>query len=158
MRKRDIISSIVWLIFGGLFIIGSLSQGLIYRGTLGPGSLPFITGIVLVGISLFVLVPAIANIEIDSKQTAALTRKDLKLVGAAIAALVFYTAAMEYAGFALTTFIFMLFVTRLMDAREWRTSFLIAILTAVISYLVFVVLLDVQLPEGIISALWQSPE
>jgi hypothetical protein len=38
-----------------------------------------------------------------------------------------------------------------MEPKAWRTTVLLALLTAVLSYMLFVVLLEVQLPKGLLG-------
>jgi hypothetical protein len=45
----------------------------------------------------------------------------------------------------------MFFMARLVEPKGWRTNALLALLTAVLSYLLFVVLLEVQLPKGLLE-------
>ena len=68
----------------------------------------------------------------------------------AVGALVAYGIVIEYAGFFLTTLFFMLFALRLKETR-WRFITSLALLTAVVSYLLFVVLLELQLPKGLLG-------
>ena len=66
----------------------------------------------------------------------------------ALAALFGYGMALGYLGYLLTTFLFMLSMGQLMESKGWLATTLLALLTAVLSYLLFVVLLEVQLPQG----------
>jgi putative tricarboxylic transport membrane protein len=151
MKNRDLVSSIVWMALGGLFVAGALQQGLMRRGVPGPGFLPFFSGIVLIFISLFVLIPALRARETAEKKAFFPERDSFRKVLFALAALVAFGIAMEYAGFLITTFFFMIFVTRIMEPKGWRLIIVLAFLTAVLSYLLFVILLEVQLPKGLLG-------
>ena len=61
MKHRDLVSSIIWMALGGLFVVGALQQGLMRRGVPGPGFLPFFSGLALIFVSLFVLIPALGQ-------------------------------------------------------------------------------------------------
>jgi hypothetical protein len=64
--------------------------------------------------------------------------------------LAFYVVALEPLGYLLAT-VAMLFVQlRWVESRSWKSSAAIAVLAAVISLLIFQVLLKVTLPEGVI--------
>ena len=63
MKNRDLHSSMFWMGFGVLFVVGSLQQGLLRKGIPGPGFLPFILGIVLMGLSLMIFIPALSKKE-----------------------------------------------------------------------------------------------
>jgi hypothetical protein len=41
MKQRDLVSSIIWMALGGLFVAGVLQQGLMRRAVPGPWFLPF---------------------------------------------------------------------------------------------------------------------
>jgi putative tricarboxylic transport membrane protein len=151
MKNRDLVSSIIWMALGGLFVAGALQQGLMRRGVPGPGFLPFFSGLALMFISLFVFVPALSRVKKAEPGNFFPERDSFKKLLLALAALVAFGVAMEYAGYLLTTLFFMLFVPRIMAAKGWRMFTVVAILTAVLSYLLFVVLLEVQLPKGLLG-------
>jgi hypothetical protein len=65
-------------------------------------------------------------------------------------ALVAYGICLPYGGFILTTFVFMLFMLRIMEPQRWSRVFLISLSTAVLAYFLFAAL-DVQLPQGILG-------
>ncbi len=151
MKHRDLVSSLVWMAVGGLFIVGALQQGLVRKGAPGPGFLPFFSGAGLIFVSLFVFIPALTQRE-KSRGGPFFPEQDSfrKLVWATIALFAF-GFALEYVGYAVTTFFFMYFTARLMKPKGWRTSVLVALLTAGLSYLLFVVSLEVQLPQGLLG-------
>ncbi len=148
MKNRDLVSSIVWMAFGSLFVVGALQQGLMLKGVPGPGFLPFLTGLALVIVSLFVVIPALRRKEKEVGSAFFPEPGSLKKLVTAVAALLAFGIALEYVGYVITTFLFMFFVSRIMDAKRWWVTTLLALSTAVLSYLLFVVLLDVQLPAG----------
>ena len=61
MKNRDLVSSLFWMGFGILFLIGAMVQGLIRRGIPGPGFVPFIVAAVLICLSLSVFFPALVK-------------------------------------------------------------------------------------------------
>jgi len=146
MKNRDLVSSAVWIVFGILFVAGSLHEGLMRRGVPGPGFLPFLSGLALIFVSLFVLIPALYQ----NEKTASNIFFPRKLLFALISLFAF-GFAMQYVGYLLTTFLFMFFIGRLMEPKGWRTITLLALLTAVLSHILFVVLLEVQLPKGLLE-------
>jgi putative tricarboxylic transport membrane protein len=154
MRKRDILSSLVWLGLGLLFMIASLREGLFRKGIPGPGFLPFITALALIALSLMVFLPAVnrKKEERDEKVEKFFPEKDsFKKIALGLMALFLYGMALEYIGYIVTTILFMVFTFRLMEREKWKGPLLFAVSTAVISYLLFVVLLEVQLPGGFLG-------
>jgi putative tricarboxylic transport membrane protein len=151
MKNRDLVSSIIWIVLGGLFVAGALQQGLMRKGVPGPGFLPFLSGVALIFASLFVLIPALRQRETAGNGAFFPERDSFRKILLSLAALVAFGVVMEYAGFVLTTFFFMLFVTRIMEPNGWRLVTVLALLTAAMSYLLFVVLMEVQLPKGLLG-------
>lgn len=148
MKNRDLVSSIVWMALGGLFVVGALQHGLMRKGVPGPGFLPFLSGLALIFVSLFVLIPALGQRGKSVDGDFFPEPSSLGKLLSALAALFAFGVALEYVGYLITTFLFMFFIARLIEPKGWWTTTLLAILTAVLSYLLFVVLLEVQLPKG----------
>jgi putative tricarboxylic transport membrane protein len=151
MKNRDLVSSIIWMTLGILFVAGAWQQGLMRRGVPGPGFLPFFSGLALIFVSLFVFIPALSQGKRTPVGKFFPERDSLRKLLLGLAALVAFGVAMEYAGYLLTTFLFMFFVIRIMEKKRWQIVGLVALLTAVLSYVLFVVLLEVQLPRGLLG-------
>ncbi|MBM4331752.1 MAG: tripartite tricarboxylate transporter TctB family protein [Deltaproteobacteria bacterium] len=154
MRNRDIVSSLVWLGVGIVFLIGGLHAGLFRRGIPGPGLLPFIVALSLMALSLMVFFPALTGKKEEASGVAENffpERDSFKKIFFGLIALFLYGVALEYIGYIATTFIFLLFTSRLMERAKWQTPLILAISTAILSYLLFVVLLEVQLPRGVLG-------
>lgn len=152
MKNRNLVSSVVLIVVGSLFVAGSLHYGLMRRGVPGPGFLPFFSGLALVFVSLFVLIPALGQREKTERVEDFFPERDsFKKILLVLIALVAFGAALEYVGYLLITFFFMFFVTWIMEPKRWRAFSLLALLTAIMSYLLFVVLLQVELPRGFLG-------
>lgn len=67
-----------------------------------------------------------------------------------IVALLIYAVILKKAGYILTTFFFMLFLLKAMGPLKWSTSILGAISVVLVSYAIFNIWLQCQLPEGIV--------
>jgi putative tricarboxylic transport membrane protein len=153
MKNRDIFSSLLWIAVGILFLVGALQQGLIRKGLPGPGFLPFLTAIVFIFLSLLVLGAALRKRRKASGAEKKIEffpeRDSWKKILLAIFALFAYGVSLGYAGYILTTFLFMLFVMKFVEPQSWKTTFLIAVATVISTYMLFVVLLEVRLPRGV---------
>jgi uncharacterized membrane protein len=153
MKKRDRASSLFWMAFGILFVIGALQQGLIKKGVPGPGFLPFICGIALILLSLLVLISALARGQNENEAGSAPekffpekgSRQRILLT---LTALVAYGICLPYLGFSLTTFVFMLFTLRITERQNWVWVILLSLSIAILASLLFAAL-DVQLPQGL---------
>jgi putative tricarboxylic transport membrane protein len=153
MRNRDILSSLVGLGIGILFLIGSLREGLFRKGIPGPGFLPFITALFLIALSLMIFFPALAakGKEKEKAEIFFPEKDSLPKVLLGLAALSLYGIALDYLGYLATTFLFLMFTSKIMEREKWKGPLVLALFTAVGSYLLFVVLLQVQLPKGILG-------
>jgi len=149
MNKRDVISGIFWMGFGAVFAIGGLQQGLVRQGIPGPGSLPFIVGLISIGLAAIVFVQALTKETAPTKkffpEKSSLRKLILALVG-----IVGYGLLLKSLGFMGTTFLFLLFVLGLIGREKWVIAFSFSLLTAVVSYLLFTAL-QVELPRGILG-------
>jgi putative tricarboxylic transport membrane protein len=146
MKTRDLISGIFWIGFGAVFTIGGLQQGLVRQGIPGPGSLPFVVGLILIGLAVVIFVQALWSP--SSLKMKFFPRDDsFARLMMALLAIFIYGFFLKPAGFVLTTFVFLFFVLRWVGREKWITVFSFSLLTAVLSYLLFSAL-QVELPRG----------
>lgn len=153
MGKPDQISSIFWLSFGLAVIYGSNRLGL---GTLthpGPGFLPFWSGVILCGLSALVFFQ-------DTLPHRGRGGETLGHVWAGLnwpkpiylmIALLAYTLIFTHLGFLLSTTVLLLFLFKAVEPETWLRTIVGAILASVITYIVFGVWLQVQLPRGFLE-------
>jgi putative tricarboxylic transport membrane protein len=146
MKKRDIVSSIFWMSFGAVFAIGGLHYGLVRQGIPGPGSVPFIVGLITIGLSLVVFVQG--SIKKSTPPAKFFPQKDsLRKLVLTLVTIVGYGAFLKSLGFVVTTFLFLLIVVALIGREKWFIALSFSLLTAVLSYLIFNAL-QVDLPKG----------
>ena len=141
------------MVFGCLFATDAWQQGLVKRGVPGPGFLPFICGIVLIGLSLMVLIPALGSgknqkMEEGGQERFFPEKQSGRRLFLALAAPVLYAIFLPYLGFLISTFVFMFFMFRLMEPQKWYWVFLLSFSTAILAHLLFGAL-EVQHPRGI---------
>ncbi len=155
MKSRDLQSGLFCLVLGLIFGAASLQQGLMRKGVPGPGFLPFFTAILFIGLSLGVLIPALRRGKGQGNAQPSprfFPEKDsARKILLGLLALFAYGFLLSFAGYLVTTVIFMLFILRLVEPVPWKTVVWTAVATGVVSYLLFVVLLEVQLPQGLIG-------
>ena len=152
MRRRDVWSSLAWLGVGIVFLVGSLRAGLFRKGIPGPGFLPLIIALSLIVLSLMVFFPALSRKKEDAVEVQDFfpEKDSFKKVIFGLIALFAYGFALEYTGYIITTFVFMIFTSMIMERGKWKGPLIMAVLTAVLSYLLFVSL-EVQLPRGVLG-------
>ena len=151
-RDRDVTSSVFWALVGILFCIGGAHYGLRRSGIPGPGFLPFVTGLILVALSLILLLSRFLRQrdEADSIGEPMPRGEALKRILQALGALCVYVLILEPLGFAMTTFLFMVVILRL-EPRSWTFIIPAALGATAFFFLLFKVFLRVPLPPGILG-------
>jgi putative tricarboxylic transport membrane protein len=150
MRKKDLCSSLFFFLFGVSFIIGSLSYPTWDRYGPGPGFFPLLLGVLFSALSLLLLIRSVARQEEGDKKEGGSQFPILRAVVYLFVLFGFYFF-FERLGFILTLFLFMSGVLYLFGRRSIRSSLSISVLATFFAYLVFVKLLSVPLPPGILK-------
>ena len=151
-RDRDVTSSLFWILTGILFCIGGFHYGIRRSGIPGPGFLPFVTGLLLVALSLALLISRLLN----RRDTAGSIGEPMprgeafRRILIVLGALCLYVVLLEPLGFPLTTFLFMVLALRL-EPRRWTFILPAAIVATAFFFFLFKVLLRVPLPPGILG-------
>ena len=110
----------------------------------GAGFWPLLIVLAMAGLGVSLILRPIPNAK------AAAGESRWRKFGVSLGTLAFYVVALESLGYLLTTTVLLFVQFRWVESRSWKSSAVIAILAAVISLLVFRVLLKVTLPEGVI--------
>jgi len=150
MKNRDLISSLFWIGFGALFCIGAVQNGIMLSpGVPGPGCLAFIVGSILIGLSFFVLIPAISKQGKAAEPAEAFFPhpESLRKLSIALLALLGYAAGVEPLGFVTATLLFLFFVLTFIEPQKWKTILVFSGLTTFLAYALFTAL-KVELPRG----------
>ena len=148
MKHRDLYSSLFFLILGIAVCIGGWDLGIGQAGEPGSGFLPFSAGLLLAGLSIALFS---GSIRADEKggfpfRLGQSIRKGRQSI-MTLLSLGLYAFLMNFIGFLLSTFLFMLFIMRFVGRQGWMKSLITAILVSATSYFLFAVFLDIQLPE-----------
>ena len=156
MRNRDIISGLFWTVVGVIFLAGGWQYG-IFRGSIpGAGFFPFMASIILVALSMSVSITALwpkdrKTSRLDERKRFFSHPDSWKKILLALIGLLFFWQGLGYLGFLLTTFLFIIFLLRVIEPQKWLTVLTTSILTTGITYIVFNMLLKVRLPAGILK-------
>ena len=140
--SRDLTSALVWL---GLAIFVAVPSYALKLGTLhqpGPGFFPFWGAIVLGTLSAVLLVSSRSRREADSA-SGARSWTPLIVAGGLLA----YVLLLERLGFVVVTFLFLLFLFRLVR-KGWLVSGFVALAGTAACYALFQLWLKSQLPRG----------
>jgi putative tricarboxylic transport membrane protein len=151
MLLADRILGFIWLFLGMVLCLVSLKLDLGKAVSPGPGFFPFLTGILLLGLSMIHL---IGLLFFPGKNQAAAGKSFWKGVlwykSLAVVIVMFaYILLLPVLGYILMTFLFLLFLGKAIHPQRWATVILVAVLSAVLSYIVFGLWLSCQFPRGI---------
>lgn len=150
MKYRDLYSSLFWIAVAILFCTGAIKYGIFKAGTPGPGLFPFVAGTSLIFLSILALGASLFNQEKEGEDKRSFfpypdSSKKVFLTSCALLA---YPLLLYPAGYLITTFSFMLFLVAVIGQQRIQISITAALLTTVLFYVVFIILLGVRLPKG----------
>ena len=109
----------------------------------GAGFWPLVIAVVMAGLGLTLILRPTPN-------AAAGGESRWGKFGISLGTLAFYVVALEPLGYLSATVVMLFVQLRWVESRSWKSSAAIAVLAAVISLVLFRVLLKVSLPEGVI--------
>jgi magnesium-transporting ATPase (P-type) len=148
MKRGEIIAGLFFMAVGLGFAFGAVKLEI---GTLTepqPGFFPFWDGVILILLSLIFIVQVLKG---RSSGGTAFGR----LMGPAVllVTLILYVAVLDYIGYIVATTLLSVVVLKILETPT-PNSVLTSLILAVGSYLIFVRLLGVPLPAGVVAALF----
>jgi len=151
MVRREIESSLVALLIGVVLLVYNLKYTLGQWANPGPGVFPLMVGGVWVVLAVWHLVSVLRKHKAPARETLQESEtkgrtKALFMIGA----LVFYLLIVKWAGFFVTTFLFVVISSRLAGAREWGRPLALSIGINLFCYLLFGMWLKLSFPKGIL--------
>lgn len=150
MRIFDFLLGLIWFVFSLIIIVESyrLDVGTLHSPQ--AGFLPFLASITLAILSLTLFILRILKkVEVQRKEeTPSLNIKNLPKVLYVGLSIFIYAILLNYLGFIIDTILFIGFLLVIIEPQKWYTVVIVAFTTSLISYLLFNVLLRVQLPIG----------
>jgi putative tricarboxylic transport membrane protein len=136
---------------------GSISLRLGNFRTPGAGFLPFFAGALLAIFGLVLMLSTLLSQareeknEVDGKDRANRHWRRFLNPSLAVVILFGYILLLEPLGFLLTTFVCLLLLFKLSEPKKWVAPIVLSGSTAILSYLVFFVWLQCQLPKGLLK-------
>ena len=149
MNFRDILSGLFWL---GISIFVCLICIPVGIGTLhapGPGFLPFWGGVILGMFSIVLLIASLLKGKSEGKVSGLWRGLEWYKVLLVLASLFVYAVLLPRLGYLIATSALLILLFGIMKRQKLWIQVLSALVTASLSYLIFYVWLDVQLPRGI---------
>jgi putative tricarboxylic transport membrane protein len=151
MKSRDIISSLFWMAMGIGVCYGGYDLEL---GTLhdpGGGFIFFWAGVIMIGLSIGVLIQAMRRKAVEGEMRAIFAGIPWKKIASVVAALFVYAYAFVPLGFILTTVLLLVFLFKAVEPQRWSWAVLGAVVSTLAVYGVFRLLLQCQLPQGLLG-------
>ncbi len=118
--------------------------------TFGPGAgfLPFWCGALLALLSLLLFLNTFWQPAVSPTKSVFPSRRALLTLGGVIASLAVYILTLEILGFLVGTGLLTAFLLGVVEREKWSTTILVAVLNSAGLFLVFQVLLGVNLPTN----------
>jgi putative tricarboxylic transport membrane protein len=143
---------IIWILVGLLAIGFSCELGLVYASTPGPGLVPFLLGLFIIAISLFLFIASILR-RVPRNLVANSTKVEenhlrILIVSAGLFA---YAFLLDTLGYLICAYLLLVFLFRITNLG-WKFTLLGSIIIVLLTNFGFD-LLGVQLPKGIIYEL-----
>lgn len=151
MGRLDIYSSAFWLVFSIYIAFESYCLDLGNWHIPGPGYFSFGAALLLGVMSLSVLVKTLLKPSKRETLTAPTEQLRWQNIVLVLVSMFFYVFLLNWIGFALCTFLLLVFFLWGISRQRCLTAILIAFLVTIGSYIVFDVLLNAQLPKGILG-------
>ncbi len=151
MKNPDQLSSIFWFLVGIVIALWSLKYGVGTFGEPGIGFITFFAGAILAFLAAVLFLTPL-RMEKEPKGFRGLwAGLDVKKVVYVLVLLVVYIVFLRSAGFLLSTFILLFLLFRVKGTYRLVTAVILSIVVTAVSYLVFGMWLQAQLPKGILG-------
>ncbi len=149
MKKTDQITGIIVLIFSG-FVIEESWRMPQQSATFGPGVgfLPFWLGVLMAILSILLIVTAWRRPADSAKKAILPGRQAVIAIVLVLAGLAVYILLLELLGFLVDTMLFTAFLLSVVMRERWKMTLVIALMTSVGLYVIFQILLEVNLPKN----------
>jgi putative tricarboxylic transport membrane protein len=149
-NKTEAAVAVILILCGLGYFLAATQYPIGEQDNPGPGLMPRLLGIAFVLLSASLLVTNWLGRRSGPPLSPPHRGESLKLKTPlqVTVILIFYVAALQPLGFALSTFLAIFFTTRFMGLEEWRKPVLLSLGTVALAHLLFVLLLDVPLPVG----------
>ena len=149
-KKYDILAAIFWIFVSIFAIAGSYKLKLGNFENPGPGLMPFLSGIGLLSVSIFIAGRSFSKIQKRSdivKKVAPSKVNFIKIV-VVLGLLVAYALLVEKLGFLFSTLLLLFSLFKIAGVRKVWYALAASVLAVILSYLVFTYL-GIRFPTGI---------
>jgi hypothetical protein len=156
VKNHDGMFSIFWIGLSLFVMFLSNKYGLGEFRDPGPGLMPFLSGLLLLLISLFLLMKSLFKRRVGDAIVEAMKGEEdqvsLRKVSFVLGSLFAFALLLETLGYFIATFFVMGFLFRSMGTKSLRTVLLATFLTVFVSYFLFAYL-GLRFPAGVLRIL-----
>ena len=149
MKKAEMITGVFLLFLSGAVIWGALQMP--PSASFGPGAgfLPFWLGVLLAVLATILFVSALRRPATEKDDKSIFPGKQALLtVALVMGGLTAYIFLIEVLGYLLNTFLFVLFLMKVVQREKWPLTLGVSVGTTVGLFLIFQVLLRITLPSN----------
>ena len=151
MRVYEISSAFFFSVLGIVVIVGGLRLGFGQWQNPGQGFMAVLAGIALFLLSAGWMVLAIIKHEKIVPKSFFVNRQSRRHVLLLLLSLMLYALILNTFGFVLTTFLFLVFLFRVIKPQSWMRTLITALIVSIVSFILFEMLLKVQFPQGFLN-------
>ena len=159
--RKEILSSLVLLAFGAVFLLYDTQYPLDQLANPGPGIFPLVVGAVLVILAGWQFIQAFRRIQPltgeekktrDTKCTKGIFQgtEGRTRILLMITVFVIYLLMIKWVGFFTSNFLFVMISSRLVGAKEWKGPVALSAGITIFCYFLFEVWLKLSFPRGIL--------
>jgi putative tricarboxylic transport membrane protein len=149
MKKAEMITGFVLLVLSGLVIWKALEMP--PSATFGPGAgfLPFWLGVLLAVLATILIVSAWRG-QATGKDSAPLFpgKQALFAITMVLVGLAVYILLIDVLGYVVDTFLFVMFLMKVVEREKWPLSLMVAVGTTAGLFITFQILLKITLPSN----------
>jgi putative tricarboxylic transport membrane protein len=148
--KKELTISTLWLLLALYLCLAAYKLGLGAAGRPGAGFFPFGAAMAIAVLALFRLLRARSE---KPAATLATTGSEWRKIACVIVGMTAYAFLLEPLGFAVCAFLLMAFYLKVIALQRWQLSLGFAFTVALLAHIFFDLLLNAQLPRGILESL-----
>jgi putative tricarboxylic transport membrane protein len=148
MKRYQIISAGFLLFFGAIICweARKLDMGRIVKP--GPGFFPFWLGLALIFVGVAIIIQ-LRRAKAGEKTQGLWKELRWDKIIYILVALLLYAFLLEFLGYLIATFLLMVFLFRAVEKQKWSVVIFGSIISSLITYALFKIWLQVQLPTGL---------
>ncbi|MEW6668761.1 MAG: tripartite tricarboxylate transporter TctB family protein [Thermodesulfobacteriota bacterium] len=151
MKKYHLIVVAFWIGLSLFVTVLSYRLGLGRFQSPGPGLMPFILGILLLIVSLYLLAVSVPRTTAKQETSRGEPgQTDFVKLGFVVLSLLIYTLLIETLGYLISTFLLLIVLFRSAGSSQWRSVIIASTLTVLLTYFVFSSF-GLRFPPGILQ-------